>query len=99
MKRTQLYLDEDMSRVLAVESRRRHTTVSALVREAVAAAYGRQTRTDRRAIIHRLAGVWADRTDIGATEAFVRDLRRSARPERWTRGTRGQVSPRHRRHH
>ena len=99
MKRTQLYLDEDMSRVLAAESRRRHTTVSALVREAVAATYGRHTAMDRRVIIQRWAGVWADRDDLGATETFVRDLRRSGRPARWTRGVRGQVPARHRRDH
>jgi hypothetical protein len=99
MKRTQLYLDEEMSRLLTAESRRRRTTVSALVRDAVAATYARQKTEDRRAVIHRLAGVWADRDDLGDTEAFVRSLRRSVRPERWTRGGRGKVSPRHRRDH
>ncbi len=99
MKRTQLYLDEDMSRLLTAESRRRGTTVSALVREAVAAAYGHEKAVDRRGLIHRLAGVWAGREDLGDTDAFVRDQRRSVRPERWTRGRGGKVSPRHRRHH
>src|SRR5689334_18598388 len=82
MRRTQLYLDEEMSRRLAAESRRRGTTVSALVREAVAATYGRGTTDDRRAIIHRLAGVWADRRDLGDTSEFVRSLRRSTRSGR-----------------
>jgi Ribbon-helix-helix protein, copG family len=99
MKRTQLYLDEDMSRLLTAESRRRGTTVSALVREAVAATYARQDTEDRQAIIRRLAGVWADREDLGDTEEFVRSLRRSVRPERWTGGRSGKVSARHRRHH
>ncbi len=99
MKRTQLYLDEEMSRALAAESRRRGTTISALVREAVVAAYGRHETDDRHAIIERLAGVWADRDDIGETDAFVRSVRRSARPARWSRGARAQVSPRHRHHH
>ena len=94
MKRTQMYLDEDLSRVLASESRRRGTTVSALVREAVAAAYGAARTTDRTEIIHRLAGVWADRDDLGDTDAFVRGLRRSERPQRWRRGKRGKVSAR-----
>ena len=99
MKRTQLYLDEDVSRLLAAESQRRGTTVSALVREAVAAAYGHREVTDRTAIIRRLAGVWADRGDIGDTETFVRGLRRSTRPVRWQRGRRAQVPARQRRHH
>jgi Ribbon-helix-helix protein, copG family len=99
MKRTQLYLDEEMSRLLTAESRRRGTTVSALVREAVVATYGRRTADEGRAVIHRLAGVWAERDDLGETEEFVRGLRRSVRPERWKPSGRGQVSPRHRRHH
>ncbi|HXQ22314.1 MAG TPA: CopG family transcriptional regulator [Candidatus Acidoferrales bacterium] len=99
MRRTQLYLDEEMSRTLTAESRRRGTTVSALVREAVAAAYGRPEAADRHAVIQRIAGVWADRDDIGDTDAFVRGLRRSARLERWTRGTRAPVSARQRRDH
>ena len=99
MRRTQLYLDEEMSRLLTAESRRRGTTVSALVREAVAATYGRRSGDEGRTIIHRLAGVWADRDDLGDTEEFVRGLRRSTRAERWGQDRRGKVSPRHRRHH
>ena len=98
-KRTQLYLDEEMSRLLTAESRRRGTTVSALVREAVATMYGRRTSDEGHAIIHRLAGVWAERADLGDTEELVRGLRRSTRPERWEQGARAKVSPRHRRHH
>jgi len=36
VRRTQLYLDEEMIRLLAAESRRRGTTMAALVRDAVA---------------------------------------------------------------
>jgi len=93
MKRTQLYLDEEMSRLLTAESRRRGTTVSALVREAVATTYGRRTSDEGRAIIHRLAGVWAGRNDLGETDELVRSLRRSTRPQRWVRGQRAKVSP------
>jgi hypothetical protein len=99
MKRTQLYLDEDMARRLAAESRRRGTTVSELVRDALLKGYGRGAGDDRRAIIDRLAGVWRDRTDLGATAAVIRRLRASARSRRWGGGGGGKVSPRHRRHH
>jgi hypothetical protein len=99
MKRTQLYLDEEMSRLLTAESRRRGTTVSALVREAVASAYGRRDTDAGRAIIHRLAGVWAGHDTLGETQDFVRSVRRSTRPERWATGARGKVSARHRHHH
>lgn len=83
MKRTQLYLDEEMSRILAAESRRRKTTVSELVREAVATAYGERRRGDRAAIIRRLAGVWKDRADLADAGSVVRSLRRSDRTARW----------------
>ncbi len=99
MKRTQLYLDEEMARLLSSESRRRKTTVSALVREAVVTAYGRRESEDRSAIIERLSGVWADRDDFGDTDAYVRAARRSTRPERTTRGSRAALPARHRRHH
>jgi len=99
MRRTQLYLDEEMARRLAAESRRRGTTVSELVRDALVRGYGRGAREDRGAIIDRLAGVWSGRTDLGATATLVRRLRRSARPKRWRRGDGGKVSPRHGRHH
>lgn len=94
-----MYLDEEVSRVLAAESRRRGTTVSSLVREAVAAAYGRGGREDRASIIARVAGVWAERDDIGDTAAFVRRLRRSGRPARWGRGCGAKVPTRQRRDH
>src|SRR5262249_48182992 len=99
MKRTQLYLDEEVSRLLAAESRRRQTTVSALVREAVATAYGRQDATARGAITRRLAGVWADRDDLADTATLVRAVRRSTRPRRWQKGGRAEVPARQRRHH
>lgn len=97
VKRTQLYLDEEMARLLAAESRRRGTTVSALVRDAVVKGYGRQAEEDRGAIIERLAGIWEGRRSIGAD--FLRRVRRSARPARWAGGAGGKVPPRHRRHH
>jgi hypothetical protein len=99
MKRTQLYLDEEMSRMLAAESRRRRTTVSALVREAVLHRYGPAQSEERGSLIERLAGVWADRNDIGPGEAFVRRLRRSRRSERWSGKRGGKVPSRQRRHH
>jgi hypothetical protein len=99
VKRTQLYLDEEMARVLAAESQRRGTTVSWLVREAVARQFGRQGVDDRAAIIDRLAGVWADRDDLGDTESMIRRERRSSRPARWVRKAHAQVPARQRRRH
>jgi len=98
VRRTQLYLDEEMIRLLAAESRRRGTTMAALVRDAVAQGYGRARPNERSAIIDRLAGMWGDRSDLGSTARAVRRLRESVRSERW-KGAGGQVPPRHRRHH
>jgi predicted nucleic acid-binding protein len=97
VKRTQLYLDEDMARLLAAESHHRGTTVSELVRDAVARTYGRHRPQNRREIIDRLAGVWADRDDLGTTEEFVRSLRDWTARERRVGGSVGEVPPRQRR--
>lgn len=96
MRRTQLYLDEECARILAAESRRRGTTVSALVREAVEQAYGKGSAKDRHVLIDRLAGVWSDRADLANADAVVRSLRQSKRPARWE-GRSGQVPARQRR--
>ncbi|MBI1817847.1 MAG: ribbon-helix-helix protein, CopG family [Deltaproteobacteria bacterium] len=99
MKRTQLYLDEDSARRLAAESRRRRTTISELVREAVAATYGGRAVEDRSAVIRQMAGIWAERDDMTDSYAYVRNLRRSERPQRSVARRRGQVSSRQRHHH
>ncbi|HJW70902.1 MAG TPA: CopG family transcriptional regulator [Candidatus Binatia bacterium] len=96
MKRTQLYLDEEMSRLLAAESRQRGTTVSSLVRDAIATRYGTRAAPDRRAIIDRLAGVWKDRNNVDA-ERWLRGLRVSRRSERWGGGGDVAVPARQRR--
>jgi predicted nucleic acid-binding protein len=91
MRRTQLYLDEECARLLSTESRRRGTTVSALVREAVDLVYSKSSAKDRGALIDRLAGVWVDRTDLDDAEATVRALRQSRRPGRWGGGRKAGV--------
>jgi hypothetical protein len=88
MKRTQMHLDEDTLRFLTAESRRRKTTVSALVREAIAATYGRGNGENRSATIRRLAGVWKGRRDLRDAQGFVRRLRSSDRTDRWAKESR-----------
>ncbi len=82
MKRTQLYLDEEMSRMLAVVSRQRGTTVSELVRECVREKFGRNDAFDKLAIARRLTGTWKDRSDLGSTARLVRSLRKDTRRRR-----------------
>ena len=99
VRRTQLYLDEECARMLTAESRRRGTTISALVREAVDRAYGSGSTRDRTVIIDRLAGVWSDRADLRNPDRVVRVLRESKRPGRWGDSGGGQVPARQRRRH
>jgi hypothetical protein len=99
MRRTQLYLAEECSRVLHAESQRRGMTISALVRDAIEQVYGRSSAQDRAALIDRLAGVWSDRADLSDSDARIRELRRSERGRRWETGGDGEVSPRQRRRH
>jgi ribbon-helix-helix CopG family protein len=86
VKRTQLYLDDDMARMLATVSRQRGVTISELVRECLREKLGRQGALDKVAIARRLAGVWKDRTDLGSTASLVRKLRKDARRQRLRRG-------------
>ena len=82
MKRTQLYLDDDMARILATVSRQRGATISELVRECVREKFGQTGVLDKAAMARRLAGIWKDRADLGDTRRFVRRLRKGTRRRR-----------------
>jgi hypothetical protein len=83
MRRTQLYLDNDLWNALHVRARSRKTTISELVREAVRERYF-DKREER--ITAMKAFVGSRREGAGAPEAVdvVRDLRRGNRLERLT---------------
>ena len=76
MKRTQLYLDDDMARILATVSRQRGATISELVRQCVREKFGHTGALDKAAIARRLSGIWKDRADLGDTGTLVRRLRK-----------------------
>ena len=61
MKRTQLYLDEEMARTLAALSRQKGTTVSELVRESVQEIYMSKKEIDKASLARQLSGVWRSR--------------------------------------
>ena len=82
MKRTQLYLDDDMARILATVSRQRGATISELVRQCVREKFGQTGALDKGTMARRLAGIWKDRTDLGDTGRFVRRLRKGTRRRR-----------------
>lgn len=81
VRRTQLYLDEDLWQVLHARARREDTTVSDLVRQAVRERY-LGSLASRKAAMQAAVGIWKDRADIGDTEDYVRGLRGGTRLKR-----------------
>lgn len=82
MVRTQLYLDAQTHRRLRELADRQGRTVSDLVREAVARAYGPGESDARRTTLDAINGLWQDRADLDDTDAYVRRLRRDTRRKR-----------------
>jgi plasmid stability protein len=83
MVRTQLYLDEALHQRLRDLADRQGRSVSDLVREALARAYGSTAKDDpRHASLEGLVSLWRDRRDLGATAGYVRRLRRDTRRRR-----------------
>ena len=76
MVRTQLYLDERIHARLRELARKQGRTISDLVREALTRAYGAGGLDQRRSTLRRISGLWRDRDDLEATDAYVRRLRR-----------------------
>ncbi len=80
MKRTQLYLDEEMAKTLATLSRQRGASISELVRDSLKESYGPPGKAaDRAQIARSLAGIWRHRKDLGKTAAFLRRIRHGKR--------------------
>lgn len=83
MRRTQLYLDDDLWNALHNRARTEGTTVSALVREAARERY-LGNLDERRAAMLAFVGIRKDRKDLpDSTEEYVRSLRRDTRIERF----------------
>lgn len=79
MIRTQLYLDDDLHQRLRDLADKQGRTISDLVREAVVRAYGRADVDERMTTLEAITSLWRDRDDLGATDAYVRRLRRDTR--------------------
>jgi hypothetical protein len=84
MKRTQLYLDDDLWKALHIRSRQSRTSVSELVRQAVRERYA-SSSAQRRQVMEAWVGVWKDRDDLADSAAYVRRLRRGKRLARIAR--------------
>ena len=82
MKRTQLYLDEEMARTLAALSRQKATTVSELVRESVQEKYMSRKEIDKVSLAQQLSGVWRSRKELKEIDRTIRRLRKGTRLKR-----------------
>ena len=74
MKRTQLYLDDDLWTTLHSQAKREKTTVSDLVRKAARERYMGNVE-ERRSAMMGIVGLWKNRIDLPDTESFLRNLR------------------------
>ena len=81
MRRTQLYLDEDLWKALRARARREGTSISELVRQAARDRYLRH-KEQRQAALMGIVGLWKDRSDLPDTETYVRSLRKGTRLKR-----------------
>lgn len=78
MRRTQLYLDDDLWNALHARAKSEGSTVSELVRQAVRERYlGNVER--RRGAMRAFIGVRANRTDLAGPVEYVLSLRRGRR--------------------
>lgn len=82
MKRTQLYLEEDVLKALWRVSREKGVSISELVRSAVKKVYALDKPDDAELILKEAAGIWKDRKDIVSTDDYVRSMRKDSRKER-----------------
>ena len=82
MRRTQLYLDDELYRILSALSRQEKKSISELVRSAIAEKYIMKDAVDKIVIVDRLASIWKDREDMKSPEEYIRILRKDTRRER-----------------
>jgi hypothetical protein len=81
MRRTQLYLDEEIWSVLHLQARQAGTSVSDLVRQAVRDRYARSPENRQRAM-QDWVGIWQGRKGVSDSETYVRRLRKGTRLRR-----------------
>jgi Ribbon-helix-helix protein, copG family len=80
MKRTQLYLDDDLWQALHDRARRERATISELVRRAARERYLGKL-DERRTAMQALVGIRQDRPEFRHPVEYVRGLRRGTRTE------------------
>jgi len=78
VKRTQLYIEDDVWKVLAIRAKQSHSTISELVRQALREKY-LNGMSNRKEALLAAVGLWKDRSDIPDGETYVRRLRKDHR--------------------
>ena len=81
MRRTQLYLEDDLWAALHAKALLEKATVSELVRVAVRERYMGNLE-ERRAAMLGIVGLWKNRVGVEDSESFIRNLRDDDRLER-----------------
>jgi hypothetical protein len=81
VKRTQLYLDDDLWQALHNRARSERTTISEMVRQAARERYF-PNLGQRREAMQAFIGSGKDRPEFRDPAAYVRGLRRGTRTER-----------------
>lgn len=81
VKRTQLYLEEDVWSLLQVLARECNSSVSDLVRQAVREKYCARA-ANRKEVFQSVVGLWRNRKDLPDSETYVRALRQGDRLKR-----------------
>ncbi|MGB6944569.1 MAG: CopG family transcriptional regulator [Bryobacteraceae bacterium] len=81
MRRTQLYLDDDLWCALHARARSRNTTVSELVREAIRERYFSQ-RDQQAKAMQEFVGIRKDRPEMADSVQYIERLRRGDRLNR-----------------
>jgi len=81
MRRTQLYLDDDLWKALHTRARSRKSTISELVREAVRERYlGKQD--ERMKAMQEFVGIRRNRSEFADAVKYIRRLRADDRIDR-----------------
>jgi hypothetical protein len=81
VRRTQLYLDDDLWNALRERARQQKTTISDLVRQAAREQYLGKL-DERRGAMQAFVGIRKDRSGLPDSVEYVRRLRRGKRIER-----------------
>jgi hypothetical protein len=89
MRRTQLYLEDELWAALHAKARLEGASVSELVRVAVRERYLGNLEERKQAMLG-IVGLWKDRDDLEDTETMVRRLRGGTRLKRAQAGLRGK---------